>query len=168
VEAALAFAASDESGVLELPGGRLRRERGRLYPDSGGTIPELPERELPEEGVLELPEAGLVLRCERSVKGEEINGLFKTYELKCEKISGKLICSGRRDGDRFHPLGRGCGKSLKALFGEAGLTRRERARVPVLRDEEGILAVLGFGQDVRSAARIGDPVIRVTWTEEAE
>ena len=38
----------------------------------------------------------------------------------------------------------------------------------VLRDGKGVLAVLGFGQDERSLARIGDPVVRVTWMEETE
>ena len=102
------------------------------------------------------------------MKKQEINGLFKTYELKCENICGTITCTARREGDRFHPAGRGCGKSLKALFGEAGLTRRERGLVPVLRDGKGVLAVLGFGQDERSLARIGDPVVRVTWMEETE
>lgn len=167
-EAALRFLEEDGYGVLELPGGVLRREQGRLFLNGEEETETLPERELPAEGSLALPEAGLVLRCEKAVKKEEINGLFKTYELKCEKIHGKLVCTGRREGDRFRPAHRGCGKSLRALFREAGLTRRERALVPVLRDEEGILAVLGFGQDERSVAACGDPVIRITWTEEAE
>lgn len=166
-EAALRFLRDDGYGVLELPGGSLRREQGRLYV-SGEEPTALPERELPPEGTLALPEAGLVLRCERAEKKEEIHGLFKTYELKCEKIHGKIVCTGRREGDRFRPAQRGCGKSLRALFREAGLTRRERALVPVLRDEEGILAVLGFGQDGRSVAACGDPVLRITWTEDAE
>ena len=166
--AALDFIRSDGDGLLELPGGALRRERGRLYPESGEPIPTLPERELPLEGTLRIPEAGIVIRCERTEKKEEINGLFKTYDLKYEKIHGKIVCTGRREGDRFHPAHRGCGKSLRALFGEAGLTRRERAVVPVLRDEAGILAVLGFGQDARCEAACGDPVIRITWTEDAE
>ena len=168
VEAALRFIQSEESGVLELPGGRLRRERGRLFPDGETENPELSERELPREGELALPEAGIRLRVEQGVKKQEINGLFKTYELKCENICGTITCTARREGDRFHPAGRGCGKSLKALFGEAGLTRRERGLVPVLRDGKGVLAVLGFGQDERSLARIGDPVVRVTWMEETE
>ena len=167
-EAALRFLREDGYGVLELPGGELRREQGRLYIGAEGELTALPERELPAEGTLALPEAGLVLHCERTVKKQEIHGLFKTYELKCEKIRGKIVCTGRRAGDRFHPVHRGCGKSLRALFREAGLTRRERALVPVLRDEEGILAVLGFGQDARCSAACGDPVLRITWTEEAE
>ena len=167
-EAALRFLESDEFGLLELPGGTLRRERGKLYGSAEAEPPLLPARELPFEGTLAIPEAGLVLRCEKSEKKEEFNGLFKTCELKCEKIHGKIVCTGPQEGDRFHPAGRGCGKSLRALFREAGLTRGERARVPVLRDGEGILAVLGFGVDERCAAVCGEPVIRITWTEDAE
>ncbi len=167
-ESALRFLEEDGYGLLELPGGSLRREQGRLYRDGEEDTAALPERELPTEGTLAIPEAGIVLRCERTEKKQEINDLFKTYELKCEKIHGNIVCTGRRDGDRFHPARRGCGKSLHALFREAGLTRRERALVPVLRDEEGILAVLGFGQDERSVAAYGDPVIRISWTEDAE
>ena len=167
-DAALRFLEGDGYGLLELPGGTLRRERGRLYLNAEEAPAQLPERELPEEGTLAIPEAGLVLRCERTEKKEEINGLFKTCELKCEKIHGKIVCTGPREGDRFHPAHRGCGKSLRVLFREAGLTRRESALVPVLRDEEGILAVPGFGFDARCAAECGDPVIRITWTEDAE
>ena len=167
-EAALRFLEGEGYGELELPGGTLRREQGKLYCGAEEETTALPEREVPPEGVLAVPEAGIVLRCEKTEKKEEINGLFKTYELKYEKIHGKLVCTGRREGDRFHPAHRGCGKSLRALFREAGLTRNERERVPILRDEEGILAVLGFGQDERSVAAFGEPVIRITWTEEAE
>ena len=161
-QAVLAFAAGTERAALDLPGGLLRREQGRLYRGEETRVC-LPERELPREGSLELPEAGLSLCCELLEQAEEINGLFKTYLFKYEKICGKMTCTGRREGDRFHPAGRGCGKTLKALFTEAGLTREQRDCTPVLRDEAGILAVLGFGVDERVRARPGDRVLRVSW-----
>ena len=163
----LAFAAGTERAALDLPGGALRREQGRLY---RGEEPRvcLPERELPREGSLDLPEAGLSLNCELLEQAEEINGLFKTYLFKYEKICGKITCTCRREGDRFHPAGRGCGKTLKALFTEAGLTGEQRDRIPVLRDEMGILAVLGFGVDERVCARPGDRVLRVSWKNSFE
>ncbi len=164
-EAVLRFAAGTEYGLLSLPGGTLRRERGRLWPGGEAATARLPERALPRDGSLALPEAGLVIFCESAVKSEEIHGLFKTYELKCDMIGKTLLCTGPREGDRFHPAGRGCGKSLKALFAERGLTRRERALVPVLRDGRGVLAVLGFGQDERTLARPGDRILRICWTE---
>lgn len=162
-ESVLAFARGTERGFLDLPGGRLRRERGRLYRSGEEPTAPLPERELPFGGSLSVPEAGLVVESEIRMKSQEIYGLFKTYDFKYESICGRILCTGRRDGDRFHPAGRGCSKSLKALFGEAGLTKAERERVPVLRDEAGILAVLGFGQDERGCARPGDRVLRVCW-----
>jgi len=108
----------------------------------------------------------MTLHCENTTKSREINGLFKTYDLKYETIRGKLSCTGRQAGDRFHPVGRGCGKTLKALFAERGLTRAERERVLVLRDEAGILAVLGFGVDERARAVDGDRVLRIKWKED--
>ena len=161
-QAVLVFAAGTERAALDLPGGVLRREQGRLYRGEERRVC-LPERELPSVGSLELPEAGLILRCDGPEPAEEINGLFKTYLFKYEKICGKMTCTGRREGDRFHPAGRGCGKTLKALLTEAGLTREQRERTPVLRDEAGILAVLGFGVDERVRARPGDRVLRVSW-----
>ena len=162
-ESVLAFAKGTERGFLALPGGRLRRERGRLYFKEESPFSPLPARELPLGGRLEVPEAELVIESEFFAKKEEIHGLFKTYDFKCESICGKILCTGRREGDRFRPAGRGCGKSLKALFAERGLTLRQRERVPVLRDEAGILAVLGFGQDERSVAQPGDSVWRIRW-----
>lgn len=162
-ESVLAFARGTERGFLDLPGGRLRRERGRLYRSGEEPTVPLPVRELPFGGSLSVPEAGLMVESESLVKSQEIYGLFKTYDFKYESICGRILCTGRRDGDRFRPAGRGCSKSLKALFREAGLTKAERERIPVLRDEAGILAVLGFGQDERSCARPGDRVLRVCW-----
>lgn len=167
-EAVLRFAAGTEYGLLSLPGGTLRRERGRLWPGGEETLPRLPERPLPREGSLSIPEVGLLLSCESGIKREEIHDLFKTYELKCAIVGETILCTGPREGDRFHPAGRGCGKSLKALFAEAGLTRRERACVPVLRDSAGILAVPGFGQDARTLAQAGDQIVRISWTETEE
>ena len=62
----------------------------------------------------------------------------------------------------MHPANRGCGKSLKALFGEAGMTRAERDRTPVFRDAEGILAVYGLAVDERALPAPGDRVLRLT------
>ena len=165
-EDVLAFIRGSERGYLDLPGGRLRRERGWLYLSGEDTLPPLPDRLLRPGRNLAVPEAGLVIRSEVLLKREEIHGLFKTYELKYESIKGEILCTGRRDGDRFRPAGRGCTKSLKALFAEAGLSLRERGLVPVLRDEEGILAVLGFGWDERCSAGPGETVLRLGWYDE--
>ena len=160
VEAALCFCAGEGLGVLDLPGLRLRREQGRLYlaEEAPVTLPERPLR--PGESVF-VPEAGLVLHVDCLEYRGEIYDLFKTYLFKCESICGTLTCTGRRPGDRFHPQGRSCGKSLHDLFREAGLTQRERDRTPVIRDDAGVLAVPGYPADERARPEAGDLVLRV-------
>ena len=147
-------------GFMDLPGLRVRREQGRLYVDRGGSN-ALPRRPLPRNGNLSIPEAGLTLSCSETVYGGEIYDLFKTYLFKTAAICGTLYCTGRLPGDRYHPQGRGCGKSLHDLFRDAGLTQRERDLVPVLRDEKGILAVLGFPADERVKPQIGEPCLEI-------
>ncbi len=64
-----------------------------------------------------------------------------------DKINGTLIFRQRLEGDMFHPVGRGCGKTLKKLFNEYKVTQRDS--LPILCDEAGIVAVFGFGADER-------------------
>ena len=160
VEAALSFCRGEGLGFLDLPGVCLRREQGRLYRgrESGRA---LPRRELRPGESLEIPEAGLRLQAETDIYRGEIYDLFKSYLFKCDGICGKLLCTGRQPGDRLHPQGRNCGKSLHELFREAGMTQRERDSVPVLRDDLGVLAVLGFPADERVRPQAGDPVLRI-------
>lgn len=164
VDAALRFCHGSGLGTLDLPGFSLRREQGRLYPGAPEHRP-LPDRRVCPGEVLDLPEAGLRLRAELTDHNGEIYDLFKTYLFKCENICGKLYCTGRRPGDRFHPQGRGCGKSLHDLFREAGLTQAQRDRVPVLRDDAGVLAVYGYPADERARPEPGDRVLRIEFLE---
>ena len=160
VEKVLSFCGEVGLGYLDLPGLRLRREQGRLYADDGNRTC-IPPRPLRPGERLCVPEAGLVLTCEESVYRGEIHDLFKTYLFKSANICGTLYCTGRFPGDRYHPQGRGCGKSLHDLFRDAGLTQRQRDLVPVLRDEKGILAVLGYPADERARPEIGDPCLEI-------
>ena len=70
--------------------------------------------------------------------------------------------TGRRNGDVIRPLGRGCTRTLKKLYAEAGLTARQRALTPVLRDERGVLAVCGLAVGERAAPAPGDRVVQIT------
>ena len=160
VDATLDFCRGSELGALDLPGLRLRREQGRLYVDDGSAVQILPRQILPGETV-EIPEAGIAIAAERGVYGGEVYDLFKTFLFKCENICGTLYCTGRMPGDRLHPQGRGVGKSLRALFREAGMTQRQRDRTPVLRDEKGVLAALGLGVDERVRPAPGDAILAI-------
>ena len=164
VNAALRFIRGNGLGSLNLPGLRLWREQGKLYlkePIRGS----LPDRPVRAGERVDLPEAGLRLSVDEVEYHGEIYDLFKTYLFKCENICGTLYCTGRRPGDRLHPQGRNCGKSLHDLFREAGMTQIERDRVPVLRDDRGVLAVLGFPADERVRPAAGDRVLRIRITE---
>lgn len=156
VEAVLALAGGSGVAWTDLPGLRLRRERGRLYFKPEEPVPLLPERVLRPGQDLEIPELGLRVRAEVLEVHGEIHGLFKTYCLKCENIYGDIVCGPRRGGDKLRPVGRGCSKSLKSLFAEAGMTRRQRALALVLRDKAGVLAVPGLVIAERAVPAVGD------------
>ena len=125
----------------------------------------LPERAVIPGTVTEMPEAGLRMSVEFTEYREEINGLFKTYYIKYENINSAVTCTGRRPGDRMRPLGRGCTKSLKSLFMEAGFSQHQRDTAPVIRDDKGILAVCGIAVDERAAPKAGDRVLKISFSE---
>lgn len=160
VRSAMALAGGSGLAWADLPGIRLRREQGRLYFGSH-RAEKLPELRLDPGGSLRLGGAGLLIRAEQVIYGGEINDLFKTYFFKYENICGSIICGGRRPGDRLRLQGRGCTKSLKSLFREAGLTQRARELSPVFRDGAGVLAVYGLGIAERAAPDVGDMALRI-------
>lgn len=160
VQQALELLEGTELKYLDLPGQRLRREQGRLFFRETEII-SLPDRELIPGQWTAVPELGLELLAEYGGKDGEVNGLFKTCRLKCENISFKLYCTGRKAGDKLRPAGRNCSKSLKSLFNEAGYTQARRSRTLVLRDGKGILAVLGLCLDERARPAPGDKVLTI-------
>lgn len=160
VEAVLALLEGTELKYLDLPGRRIRREQGRLYFTQRESI-KLPERRLVPGQWVQVPEAGVEVLEEYGSESKEIYGLFKTYRFKYENIGSNIYCTGRREGDRIRPLGRGCTKSLKSLFNEAGFTQAQRDKALVLRDEKGILAVYGLCVDERVKAGPGEPALLI-------
>ena len=85
VEDVLRFCAGGGLGFIDLPGQRLRRERGRLYFEAEPGA-ALPERRIRPGESLELPEAGLRVRADLVEYNQKINSLFKTYCFKYEKL----------------------------------------------------------------------------------
>ena len=160
VDALLALCKGEGFGYADVPGLRVRREQGRLW-FGGETAAEMPERELIPGETLYIPEAGVKIISTLTNYTQEINSPLKTYCFKCENICGTIVCTARRSGDRMRPRGRGCAKKLKSLFLEAGMTSRERDTAVVLRDEKGIMAVLGLAVDERFTPKIGDKILRI-------
>ncbi len=124
---------------------------------SRGEKKVLPDRVLRPGEVLSLPEAGMTVSCQILDRfPADVYTSFNTFFLRCANINATVFLTARRPGDRLRPLGRGCTKTLKALFLEARLPVWERDLIPVLRDESGVLAVCGFPPDERAAAQPGD------------
>lgn len=70
--------------------------------------------------------------------------LFAIF-LDCGKICGSIIIRQKRDGDRIKLSNKQHTKSLKKLFQEAGIPPEKRRELFVLADEQGVVAVEGFG-----------------------
>lgn len=139
-------------GESDVPGARFRVESGRLYVVRESSA-KLAEREVIIPGKTFLPEVGITLSAEVLEKTSEIHTSLNTFYFQYENICGTINCTPRRAGDRLRAVGRGCTKKLSDLFAEQGIPASERDLVPVLRDDKGVLAVVGFGQDERALPR---------------
>ena len=163
--AVLALLQGEGPACADVPGLRVRRESGRLYfRQADDILPELPARVLHPGEPLPVPELGLLLRLTPDAGTKnlgEINDLFKTYLFKTDRLCGNISATGRFSGDRIRPAGRGCSKTLKQLFQEAGYTQAQRSRTLMLRDDAGLLAAVGLAQDERSLPQNNESVTRV-------
>ena len=67
--------------------------------------------------------------------------------IDADKIKGELAMSSRKEGDRFFSKARKNTKTLKKLFNEAKIPSWERNNIAILRDEENVIWIDGFGTD---------------------
>jgi tRNA(Ile)-lysidine synthase len=112
---------------------------------------------------LRLAECGLDINCEIVTYQGEVNDLFKTSYLKYEIIGTDIQITSWQSGDRLRPAGRGCTKSLKALFLEKKIPVFRRGSIPVLRDENGILLVHGIALDQRAVPTPGEKALKINF-----
>lgn len=180
-------AADDPSGRISLPGGTAYREYDRLVFSrefrDGGFLPVT----VPVDGVAEIPELGLVVRCRKLAAGdlsadkfpagenppeiEKINKSFTTFLFKYDSIYGNIVIRPRKTGDKIKLFGTNSTKTLKKLFIEKKIPARRRAMIPVIADDAGILAVRGVGCDARAAVGgtadcgAGDVLLEVVFEE---
>ena len=159
--------AARKGGAVDVPGLRIARTGDRLLFGVPARQP-LPERTLAVPGVTPLPEAGLTVICTKlTACPQVVHKSYNIFYFQCENICGSISVAGRRPGDSFRPAGRGCTKTLKQLFQQAGVPPWERDSLPVLRDEAGILAVYGVGtaERVSPAAGCGD-IIKIEFVRQ--
>jgi tRNA(Ile)-lysidine synthase len=150
VEAILSVAKN--GGVTDVAGMRVGRAGDRLVFSVQAGEP-LPSRTLKIGQPMYLPEAGLWIKSQKLAKYPPlVHKSFNIFYFKYENIYGNITIDGRKPGDSYRPVGRGCTKTLKQLMLEKQIPSWERQTVPVLRDDAGILAVYGFGAAERVAA----------------
>lgn len=66
-----------------------------------------------------------------------------------DKIVGLLRVNNREPGDRFCPMGFNGQKKLKDFFIDKKIPRDERDLIPIVRDNLGIVWIVGYRQDCR-------------------
>lgn len=153
--------APERSGAsADLPGMCVRRSFDRLYFGAADELPPLETRTLDENGEVGIPECGITVRRTDGVPCE-IHDSFNIFYFQMTGPCGKITIRSKKPGDSLRIPGRGCTKSLKKLFAEAQIPAWERERIPVLADEAGVLAVLGFGAEESRLALPGERAVRI-------
>ncbi|MDO4982947.1 MAG: tRNA lysidine(34) synthetase TilS [Eubacteriales bacterium] len=160
VDAVLALTESRGLAFADIPGKRIRHEQGRIYFSAPASV-SIAERELVIGKSVSVPEIGAIIVSEITVYGRDVHDSLTTFCLKYENICHNVTVSGKKDGDSFAPLKRGCTKTLKSLFTEKKMTQRERDSTLVFRDGKGIAAVSGFGVDRRFKCGAGDKILKI-------
>lgn len=145
-------------GKLTVEGGRVLTIRGELLRCENETEPDYFEQPL-HPGEWTAPDSTRYRISVLEGNVAEIPQKFHKKDLflsmDYDKITGNLTVRQRQQGDRFRPSHRKGSRSLKKLFIEKKLSGYEKASVPVLTDDVGIVAVFGFGVDERVAVSPG-------------
>lgn len=124
--------------------------------------------ELESEGSVRIEEIGVRVQTKIIDKGDSlhIERDRRTAYFDFEKVKGKLSVTSRMEGDRIRPIGLGGTKKLKDLFIDLKIEREKRDYIPVLRDENGVMWVMGYrlSEDYRVDAHT-KKLLKVTFTE---
>lgn len=151
---------NDSHAYADIPGMRVVREYDKLI--FGATaFSEIPKRQVQIGKITEIPEAGLEISCEFIKNCKEVHNSFNIFFFKNDSICGNMFVMSRSEGEKIHLAGRNCTKTLKKLFSEAKLNGENKALIPVLYDEMGVIAVYGFGIAERCSPAPGDSVVKL-------
>ena len=158
------------SGRLELPDGvEARRDYDSLLIAPAREFPSSRRQEMPEafeemldvDGSVELPRAG-------RIEARRLNELslddFVARKGKDEEVvdaralKGALRVRFPRRGDRYRPLGAPGERKLSDVFIDARLPAADRAAIPVVEDDKGIVYVGGLR--IAHRAKVGKKTTR--------
>ena len=144
----------------DIHGMRVTADQGRLY--FGQKPNNLPDTQLRVGEKTVIGDGKFTVECAVLPENSKVFNSLNTFFFNFDAVCGTIFFTSRKDGDKIRLNGRKCTKSLKDLFSEAKMTQLQRSETPVLRDENGIIAVYGFGVAERCSVKTGDAVLRVT------
>lgn len=157
----------DPSAVAFLPHGRLvqRVYKDLLFTTQSEPLPPFSPTPLNLDG--ETAPEGTPWRCRCWATTCPAEGEPGVLYLALEAVEGELVLRPRQTGDEIALPRRGGTKTVKKLFIDEKVPRRDRERVPVLADGAGVLAVAGFGADQSRLAQPGQPAYAlIFWKKE--
>ena len=170
LKAVVALARGDDpSAVVFLPGGRLAQRvyKELLLTTQGESLPPFLPTPLALDGETEVPGTSWRIRCRPARCPDESSRRPGVMYLAREALELPLVLRPRQTGDEIALPNRGGTKSLKKLFIDEKIPRRERERIPVLADGRGVAAVAGFGPDQSRLARPGQAAYElVIWKKQ--
>ena len=135
--------AENPSSVLSLPNGlEARREYDRLIcgaPDFDSKL--LEEKRLRIPGKTVHHSLGLKIEASYDLSNHPEGAWEARFDV--ETLGGNACIRTRRDGDRFHPLGRKKAKKLKDYFIEQKIPKSLRNRIPLLAVGDKVAWIIG-------------------------
>ena len=158
---ALLAGGQNPSGELRLSGGlRVYRRYERLCLTTRPAPVPFSAVPLPWTAQVEVGEDGWSVACTPGICPENPPKKGDTFYLDCAMIKGRLLVRPRAQGDEITLPGRKR-RTIKKLMIDEKIPRCLRGQVPVLTDEDGVLAVAGFGPEESRLARPGQPALMV-------
>lgn len=159
----------DPSAVVFLPGGRLAQRvyRELLLTTQSDPLPPFLPTPLALDGETEVEGTPWRVRCRPVRCPDESARKPGALYLAQGALEGPLVLRPRQTGDAVTLPGRGGTKTLKKLFIDEKVPRRERERIPVLADGRGVAAVAGFGPEQSRTAVPGQAAYELLfWKKE--
>lgn len=153
-------ASSAVHGTLHLPNTQVcvTYEHLIFHPQSFTPLPTI---SLQPGMCIQLPGTSLTISCEIVEKKLDIHSSFNIFFFKSDSIYGTIEVRSRRPGDQIRLQARNCTKSIKKLFSEAKIPPSHRDTIPIIADEQGVIAVYGFGVAQRCIPGPSDPMIKI-------
>lgn len=157
----------DPSAVAFLPNGRLvqRVYEELLFTTQADPPAPFTPTELDRDGVTAPKGTPWRCRCRETVCPAPGEGTPGAIYLAREALTGAPVLRPRQTGDEIALPRRGT-KSLKKLFIEEKIPRREREQLPVLARETGVVAVAGLGAHRDHLAQPGQAAYELVFWKE--